>query len=64
MKTTCNTGYTIDEYWDTLGVITADSDPETEFKIWQSCTDWNGDEFTLGDFEKYIEQLKGNEVSK
>ena len=69
MKTTCNTGYRIDENWDSNGEITAESNPEEQYNIWHKYAslpdnDWNGDEFSLSDFEKYIEQLKENEVSK
>lgn len=54
--------YTIPEHYDTAGIITAQSDPNTEFAIWQKLAaenplEWDGDEFTLADFEAWIANL-------
>ena len=54
---------TIPDNYDTAAIITADSSPEEEFKIWEEHAagnpeDWSRDEFTLADFQDYIEELK------
>ena len=55
--------FKISEHWDTLGVITASSDPVEQYKLWKEFTKdssqgWHGREFELGDFERYIDSLK------
>lgn len=55
--------YSIPEHWDTAGVITAESDPQTEYDLWaeharNNPRDWNGAEFSLDDFRRYIDSLK------
>lgn len=49
----------IPDDWDKSGNITAESNPSEEFSRWQQFARnnpdlWDGDEFTLEDFEKYI----------
>lgn len=53
---------TIEGHWDTGAIITAEDDPVVAFAEWQQHAranpdEWNGDEFTLQDFERYIEEL-------
>lgn len=59
--------FNIPEHWDLTCQITADSDAESEFLIWQQWAnspmgankeDWRGDEFTLDDFVQYISKLR------
>ena len=53
--------FKISEHWDTQGTITASSDPAEEYKLWKKSAPsmgWNGREFELGDFERYIDSLK------
>lgn len=59
MKTS---SYSIAEHWDTGCNITKDSDPASEFDIWQAYAtaypeEWSGDEFLLSTFENYIASL-------
>tara|TARA_R110000744_G_scaffold364706_2_gene473312 strand:+ start:55 stop:231 length:177 start_codon:yes stop_codon:yes gene_type:complete len=54
--------YNIAEHWDAAGIITANSNAETEFKIFQNQavyfdSAWTGDEFSLKDFEAYIASI-------
>lgn len=55
--------YNIPEHWDVTGQITAHSDPESEFILFQNNyakpnMGWKGDEFCLDDFISYIDSLK------
>jgi len=62
---TDNSPVTIKTHWDIDGLITRDSDPEAEFKIWAELAamnpDFQGDEFELEDFENHINFLKKGE---
>lgn len=54
---------TIARDYDPNGVIDGDCDPGAEFSLWREFTkrnpvEWSGDEFTLADFEEYIERRK------
>jgi len=61
MKTQIQT-YSIPEHWDTGATIAADASAIIEFETWSKhaadSPDWQGDEFTLADFVRYIETLK------
>lgn len=49
----------IGDYWDTAGLLTADSDPKEAY-LGYALADLEPDEFpfVLEDFERYIEHLK------
>lgn len=54
---------TIAEHWDPDEIMTADSDPHTEYNRWREVAkcypyEWAGNEFTLSDFEAYISGLR------
>lgn len=57
-----NSKPTIPDHWDPSALINANSQPNQEFARWkahaaENPADWNGDEFTLDDFEDYIDKL-------
>lgn len=59
--------YTIADYWDTDGIITAESDARVEYIRWRDHASenhkvWRGDEFTIEDFHDYIIGLIENEI--
>lgn len=54
---------TIAEHWDSAGTIQASADPAKEFTLWQQYAtkhpnEWSGYEFSIDDFEDYIDSLK------
>lgn len=55
--------FSIPDHWDTGGEITAESDAQTEYRLWKKAAKeqhdlgWSGGEFELADFERYIEKL-------
>ena len=58
--------FSVPEHWDTQGIITANSDPAEQYKLWKEFTKdssqgWHGREFELCDFERYIDKLKQEE---
>ena len=53
---------TIEKDWDIGGTIPSDANPSEEFELWKEFAEshpkwWNGTEFTLEDFEKYISEV-------
>jgi hypothetical protein len=60
------TKYTIPDHWDTIGLITAESNAIAEYALWKAhdCGEWRGDEFTLATFEAYIDKLKEQEATR
>ena len=59
---------TIPEDWDPGGDISPESDATVEFEMWKAHAernpeDWQGDEFSLQDFERYIRLLKARRKS-
>ena len=59
------TKYSIPDHWDTIGLITGESNAIAEYALWKAH-DWDqscGDEFTLADFEAYIDKLKEQEAT-
>ena len=59
--------FSITEHYDTMGCITADSNPYIEFDRWQNHTvenpkSWRGDEFTIEDFQDHIIGLIEDEI--
>jgi len=61
-----NTKYTIPDHWDTIGLITGESNAIAEYALWKEgdCGEWRGDEFTLATFEDYIDKLKEQEATR
>jgi hypothetical protein len=54
-----NTKYSIPDHWDTIGLITGESNAIAEYSLWKDAGgEWLGDEFTLADFEAYIDKLQ------
>jgi len=52
----------IEDNYDPGAVITASSDPASEFRLWEEFAandpEWAGDEFTEKDFAEYIGDLQ------
>lgn len=53
--------YNIPEHWDTGAEISAEDSPSECFNIWQKYAeenpDWEGNEFVVADFDRYIQGL-------
>lgn len=64
----------IGEYWDTLGLITHESDPKKEYETYRhfldtlpeddNKLDFLDDTYTLTDFFRYICRLQDDEIKK
>ena len=53
--------FSIPDHWDTDGEITAESDAQTEYRLWRKTAQgpgWHGREFELADFKLYIAKLQ------
>ena len=53
--------HNIPEHWDTGREILGDASPNEEFSLWQKYAeenpDWEGNEFVVADFDRYIRGL-------